>query len=162
MVLQAILRYIRVIYCLVCIKKSKKLELMAMWVIPRVIINKILGHAQRCAPEECVGVLSGLGKDITGWHPLKNSLQETTRFLADPKQQIELFKKLRSEQKEVVAIYHSHPKTPPVPSELDLSQSEYQNALYLIVSLSTEGCLEVNGYLINNGQASPESLTIKD
>ncbi|MBF0357667.1 MAG: M67 family metallopeptidase [Magnetococcales bacterium] len=133
-----------------------------MWVIPRVIINKILGHAQRCAPEECVGVLSGKDQDITGWHPLENSLRETSRFLADPKQQIELFKKLRGEQKEVVAIYHSHPASSPVPSELDLSQSEYQNALYLIVSLGTEGCLEINGYLIKDGQASPESLTIKD
>ncbi|MBF0445684.1 MAG: M67 family metallopeptidase [Magnetococcales bacterium] len=133
-----------------------------MWVIPRVIINKILGHAQRSAPAECVGILSGNGQDITGWHPLKNSLNQTTRFLADPQQQLALFKTLRQEQKEVVAIYHSHPTTPPVPSETDISQSEYPQALYLIVSLNTEGCLEVNGYRIKNGQAIEESLTIKD
>ena len=133
-----------------------------MWVLPRVIINKILGHAQRSAPNECVGILSGQGKDITGWYPLKNSLAETTRFLADPSQQIQLFKKLRQEEKEVVAIYHSHPTTPPTPSKLDISQSEYPNALYLIVSLSTEGCLEVNGYRIKNGEATEEMLSIKD
>ena len=133
-----------------------------MWVIPRVIINKVFGHAQRTAPQECVGILSGLGKEISGWHPLKNSLAETNRFLADPSQQIQLFKKLRKEKQEVLAIYHSHPSSPPLPSQLDLSQSEYPNALYLIVSMSIEGCLEVNGYRIKDGKATQEALTIKD
>ncbi|MBF0193109.1 MAG: M67 family metallopeptidase [Magnetococcales bacterium] len=133
-----------------------------MWVIPRVIINKILGHAQRSAPAECVGILSGIGQDISGWHPLKNSLTDTDRFLADPQQQLELFKNLRKEQKEVVAIYHSHPTSPPVPSKLDIELSEYPKALYLVVSLNIEGCIEVVGYLIKNGQVTEESLTIKD
>ncbi|MBF0382201.1 MAG: M67 family metallopeptidase [Magnetococcales bacterium] len=133
-----------------------------MWVIPRVILNKILGHAQRSAPAECVGILSGNDRDITGWHPLKNSLDQNNRFLADPEQQIELFKTLRQQNRDVVAIYHSHPTSPPVPSELDIAQSEYPNALYLIVSLDTEGCIEINGYRINNGKAVEESLTIKE
>ncbi|MBF0455332.1 MAG: M67 family metallopeptidase [Magnetococcales bacterium] len=133
-----------------------------MWVIPRVIVNKILGHAQRSAPQECVGILSGQAKTFTGWHPLKNNADETTRFLADPTQQIQLFKQLRQEGKEVVAIYHSHPTTPAIPSQRDLAQSHYPDALYLIVSLNTQGCLEMNGYQIKEGVAHEESLTIKD
>ena len=133
-----------------------------MWVIPRLIVNKILGHAQRTDPEECVGILSGQNQEITGWHPLQNSLAETNRFLADPSQQIQLFKQLREEHKEVVAIYHSHPTSAPIPSELDLSQSQYPKALYLIISLSTKGCLEMNGYRIKDGQAFQENLTIRD
>ncbi|MBF0448156.1 MAG: M67 family metallopeptidase [Magnetococcales bacterium] len=133
-----------------------------MWVIPRVIINKILGHAQRTAPQECVGILSGQGREITGWHPLTNSLEQTTRFLADPNQQLQLFKQLRETDRSVLAIYHSHPTTPPIPSALDLSQSQYPDALYLIVSMSIQGCLEIEGYRIQNGQATKESLTIRD
>lgn len=133
-----------------------------MWVIPRVIINKILGHAQRTAPQECVGILSGSQGEITGWHPMKNSLQANTEFLLDPAEQLQLFKKLRQENRELLAIYHSHPTSPAIPSQLDLAQSEYPHALYLIVSLNTEGCLEINGYKIQNGQAQEESLQIKD
>ncbi len=133
-----------------------------MWVIPRVIINKILGHAQRSAPNECVGILSGNDRDVSGWHPLHNSLAETNRFLADPTEQITLFKELRTAGREILAIYHSHPTAPPVPSALDLSQSQYPDALYLIVSMSTEGRIEVIGYKIKDGQATEEKLSIRD
>ena len=133
-----------------------------MWVIPRVIVNKILGHAQRTAPEECVGLLSGTGRDIRGWHPLTNRLHETRRFLADPAEQLRLFRELREQGSQVVAIYHSHPSGPPEPSPADLEQSNHPDALYLIVSLDTDGCLEMNGYFIRDGVATPVPLTIRD
>ncbi len=133
-----------------------------MWVIPRVIVNKILGHAQRTAPEECVGILSGTGREVRGWHPLTNQLRETRRFLADPGEQIRVFKQLREQGLEVTAIYHSHPTSPAEPSTEDLKQSHYADALYLIVSLSTDGCLEMNGFLINDGQITSQEVTIRD
>jgi len=133
-----------------------------MWVIPRIIVNKILGHAQRTAPQECVGILSGKGQEIQGWHALNNQLQENQRFLADPSEQIQLFTKLRDQGLDLVAIYHSHPTGPAVPSKEDLAQSHYPEALYLIVSLDIDGCLEMNGFLINDGQIIPQEVTIRD
>ena len=133
-----------------------------MWVIPRVIVNKILGHAQRTAPEECVGILSGDNRTIQGWHPLTNQRRDPRRFLADSGQQIRLFKQLREQDRQVVAIYHSHPKGPPEPSALDLEQAHYPEALYLIVSLDTDGRLDLAGFLIRDSKADPQELTIRD
>ncbi|MEG3638294.1 M67 family metallopeptidase [Magnetococcus sp. PR-3] len=133
-----------------------------MWDIPRPIVNQILSHAMRCQPEECVGILSGQGKEIRHWHPMTNALADSRRFLADPSEQIQLFKNLREKGEEVVAIYHSHPTEPAEPSAVDLDQSHYPDALYLIVSLATDGRLDMNGYTIKDGTATPQELTIHD
>ncbi|MBF0425077.1 MAG: M67 family metallopeptidase [Magnetococcales bacterium] len=131
-----------------------------MWTIPRTIVNHILGHAQRTAPLECVGLLSGKERQISGWHPLPNIAQDSRRFLADPEAQIALFRDLREKGREVVAIYHSHPEGPLLPSLTDLDWSAYPDALYLIVSLGTQGRLDLGGYLLRDGRAEPQELGI--
>lgn len=128
--------------------------------IPRTVVNRILAHAQRTAPEECVGILSGNNGHITTCHPLTNSLGETQRFLADPGEQIHLFRQLRDQGQELLAIYHSHPTTPATPSPLDLEQAGYPNTLHLIVSLATDGRLELAGYQIRNGRAEEQELEV--
>lgn len=133
-----------------------------MWIIPRIIINKILGHAQRSLPEECVGLLSGKGRTILEWHPLSNQLKDSRRFLADPTEQIQTLRQLRKKKQELVAIYHSHPHASTHPSPTDLQQAYYPEALYLIVSLQTSGRLEINGYLIQDGQPVIQTLTVQD
>ncbi|ABK46194.1 Mov34/MPN/PAD-1 family protein [Magnetococcus marinus MC-1] len=133
-----------------------------MWEIPRPIVNQILSHALRCHPQECVGILSGQGRLIRHCHPMTNALADTRRFLADPNEQIQLFKALRTQDEQVVALYHSHPTAPAEPSMLDLQQAHYPDALYLIVSLATDGRLDMHGYTIHEGQATLQELTIYD
>ncbi|MBF0461824.1 MAG: M67 family metallopeptidase [Magnetococcales bacterium] len=131
-----------------------------MWIIPRLILNHLLDHAQRSLPAECVGVLSGQGRTILGWHPLTNQWQDGRRFLADSTELIALLRQLRGEGRELVALYHSHPQAEAVPSLTDLQQAYYPEALYLIVSLQTSGRLEMNGYLIRDGQPVLQALTV--
>ncbi|MBF0584618.1 MAG: M67 family metallopeptidase [Magnetococcales bacterium] len=131
-----------------------------MWTIPRFILNRMLGHAQRSLPAECVGVLSGQGRTMTGWHPLTNQWQDGRRFLADSTELIALLRQLRAEGRELVAIYHSHPQGDTTPSSTDLQQAYYPDALYLIISLQTSGRLEMNGYLIRDGEPALQSLTV--
>ena len=133
-----------------------------MWMIPRILVNQILSHAQRSLPEECVGILSGQGQQMLNWHPLSNQLQSPTKFLADSTELIQLLRQLREENQELVAIYHSHPQSSTLPSPIDLQQAYYPEALYLIVSLQTDGRLEMNGYLIQNNQAVLQEVTVQD
>ncbi|MEO5363888.1 MAG: M67 family metallopeptidase [Magnetococcus sp. DMHC-8] len=133
-----------------------------MWIIPRPILNRMLGHAQRSLPAECVGILSGQGRALLGWHPLTNQWQDGQRFLADSTELIALLRQLRLEGRELVAIYHSHPHADASPSPTDLQQAYYPEALHLIISLQTSGRLEMNGYLIRDGQPQRQELTIMD
>ncbi|MEO5328448.1 MAG: M67 family metallopeptidase [Magnetococcus sp. THC-1_WYH] len=132
------------------------------WIIPRPIVNRILTHAMQTAPQECVGLLSGNQRQIKGWHPMTNHWHHERRFLADPSQQIQIMKELRSRGEEIVAIYHSHPQAAAQPSYRDLQESHYPDALYLIVSLDTLGRLDMNGFLLRDGAAEPQELTLCD
>ncbi len=133
-----------------------------MWIIPRILLNRILDHAQRSLPAECVGILSGQGKTVLGWHPLTNQWSDGRRFLADSTELIALLRQLRETGRELVAIYHSHPQSAASPSLTDVQQAHYPDALYLIVSLQTNGRLEMNGYLIRDGQTEVQELMITD
>lgn len=132
-----------------------------MWTIPRTLVNQILGHAQRCFPEECVGILSGQGRTMLGWHPLTNRWHDGTRFSADAAELIPLLRQLREEGRALVAIYHSHPQTSAVPSPTDIQQANHPDALHLIVSLQTDGRLEMNGYLIQDNQPLLQAVTVQ-
>lgn len=133
-----------------------------MWIIPRIIVNRILDHAQRSLPNECVGILSGDGKTIHNIHPLTNQLQDRKKYQAEPSQQIKLLRQLRETGLKMVAIYHSHPQSSPEPSETDLKLASYPGALHLIVSLQTDGCMEMNGYLIENEEAIRQEMSVID
>ncbi|MBF0589731.1 MAG: M67 family metallopeptidase [Magnetococcales bacterium] len=133
-----------------------------MWEIPRILINKVLGHAQRSAPEECVGVLTGEGRRVRGWRPLTNVLADSRRFMADPAQQLVAFREIRDSGQSVVAIYHSHPTGPAEPSALDLQQAAYPEVLQLIVSLAEDGRMDLGGFLVQEGRAKSQVITITE
>ncbi|MBF0341314.1 MAG: M67 family metallopeptidase [Magnetococcales bacterium] len=133
-----------------------------MWILSRNLVNKILGHAQRSLPRECVGVLSGSGKEADAWHPLTNIASDEVSFLADSGEQIRLFRQLRERKRDVVAIYHSHPRGPAEPSRLDLDLAGYPDALMLVVGMQTDGRLEMNGFLARHGRLEQQEITIRD
>ncbi|MBF0140647.1 MAG: M67 family metallopeptidase [Magnetococcales bacterium] len=132
------------------------------WVLPRPIVNRMLTHAMQSAPEECVGILAGKGRTIQEWHPLPNALHHERQFLADPARHIQIMKELRERGLEMIAIYHSHPGAPAEPSAKDFNESFYPEALYLIISLNTQGRLDMNGFLLQGGQARSQELIICD
>ena len=58
-----------------------------------------------------------------------------------------------------VAVYHSHPKSDPVPSEQDRNVAQYPHWLNLIVSL--EGAPSVRGWWIVDGDVREEPIEIE-
>jgi proteasome lid subunit RPN8/RPN11 len=58
--------------------------------------------------------------------------------MIDPKQHIGIRRDARTRGVEVVGFYHSHPRSPAMPSTSDLAEATYPGHLYLIVSLATE------------------------
>ncbi len=95
----------------------------------------MVDHCVREAPLECCGLLGGYRPFVSTFHPLKNALASEVRYNADPRDLIEAVQELRSKSKEILAIYHSHPRWAAIPSQTDLVENHYGDVPRIIVSL---------------------------
>ena len=104
--------------------------------IRRAALDDIVTHARAEAPAECCGMLIGSGASIDDAVRAKNIAASPTRFLIDPKDHIDARRDARTRGLEVLGFYHSHPQSPAWPSESDIAEAAYPDAVYLIVSLA--------------------------
>lgn len=107
---------------------------MAELVIPRAIVNAMLEHAARELPLECCGILGGAEAGVRSIFPLTNIERSPTRYLADSRELVRAVRSLRDRGEEIVAIYHSHPSSPPFPSRTDLAENHYGDLPRIIIS----------------------------
>ena len=107
--------------------------------LARDVRDAVVAHAREEAPRECCGLLVGRGSDVVDAVRARNIADEpATRFLIDPEDHFAGRRSARARGLEVVGFYHSHPGSPPEPSERDIAEFSYPGHLYLIVSLSSE------------------------
>lgn len=117
--------------------------------IPLEIVGQIMSHVQSVDGEEVCGFLSSRNGDEFGFYPIRNKAADPSRlFHMDEKEQITAMKNMREKDEKLFAIYHSHPTSAAVPSITDIREATYPEALYLIVSLSTVGVLEMRAYYL--------------
>jgi proteasome lid subunit RPN8/RPN11 len=103
--------------------------------IPAAIRDEMVAHCVREAPLECCGLLGGVAPVVSSIHPLRNAEASETRYTADADDLIRAVVALRERGAEILAIYHSHPRWPAVPSKTDLRENHYGDVPRIIVSL---------------------------
>lgn len=115
------------------------------------VFRAMIARCQAVYPEEGCGLLGGTG-DVA-WHhyPLTNvAVDPSARFIVDPWEQREAMSRMEALGEQLVAIYHSHPRTSAVPSRTDIRESRYPNVFHVIVSLMQRERPTVRAYLINS------------
>jgi proteasome lid subunit RPN8/RPN11 len=106
--------------------------------VTRAVVDATIAHARQDAPVECCGLLLGHGDTIVEAVPPRNIADAPTRFLIDPKDHIDRRRDARQRGLDVVGFYHSHPRSPALPSETDRAEAAYSDHLYFIVSLAND------------------------
>ncbi len=115
--------------------------------LPRPLVNTMLHHAQLAPGSEVCGLIGARDGVPTRCYPVANVAAEPGHlFRMDPRGQIDAMRTMREHGENLFAIYHSHPASPPAPSNIDLKEAGYPEALYLIISLDTKGVLEMRGW----------------
>ena len=104
--------------------------------IPATVRDAMVEHCVHEAPFECCGLLGGVGKAVASFFPLRNELQDEARYRADPRDLIAAVQALRARGEEILALYHSHPKTDALPSKTDLRENYYGDVPRIIISLA--------------------------
>lgn len=129
--------------------------------LPRPLVNEILTQAQQSPDNEVCGLIGGRDHSAQHYYPIdNNATDKSRRFQMNPKEQINAMRQMREYGEELVAIYHSHPHAPALPSVTDLNEAEYPDAAYLIVSLNTVGVLEMTAFCIKDKQAHEIELEL--
>ena len=106
--------------------------------IPETIYQGMLDHARRESPLECCGILGGRDHTVEKAFELMNEEESTTRYFMSPRDQLKVFEEMEAESMEMIAVYHSHPKTIPFPSETDVKLTFYPDVSSIIISLKEE------------------------
>lgn len=117
--------------------------------VPHSLVEEMLAQAVAELPNECCGLLAGtlevsaeseaapLGR-VVRRYPLVNAAANREReYLADPRSLFEAVRDMRGQGFDILAIYHSHPVSRPVPSRKDLAQDNYPGVIHFIISLET-------------------------
>lgn len=99
-------------------------------------------HAMREFPRESCGLVVQVGGRPVYW-PCENRSSAVQCFMMDPHDYLDA-----SDNGEILAVVHSHPSLPPVPSEPDKQACEASGLPWHIISVpnGTWGYLEPQGY----------------
>jgi [CysO sulfur-carrier protein]-S-L-cysteine hydrolase len=104
--------------------------------LPIRLHDEMLAQAFEELPNECCGLLAGRDGRVTHRYPLSNALTSPVRYESDPKAMFAAFKDMRQQGTDLLAIYHSHPTSEPVPSRTDLERNLYgMEVVHFIISL---------------------------
>lgn len=129
--------------------------------IPKPIVDQILAHARDTYPNESCGILAGRDTVPTHIYHVKNTdPNPRVRYLMDTQEQFWVFKNMRHNGLEVIAIYHSHPHSEAYPSPTDVSLAYYPEATYILTSLQDPQNPILRAFMIKDGKIIEEPFEI--
>lgn len=111
--------------------------------LPPPLRQQMIDHALAERPNECCGIVAGRidggVRHAERLFPLVNELASPTRYLSEPRSILSASKDIDRLGLTWVAVYHSHPTSPPIPSATDLANNFLgDEMIHVIVTLTTD------------------------
>jgi proteasome lid subunit RPN8/RPN11 len=103
-------------------------------------VTEMFAQAQAELPNECCGILAGrieaggIGR-VVQRYPLKNAAASPVEYLSDPPDMFVAVRDMRQRGIDILAVYHSHPTSAPLPSRIDRERNYSPEIVNLIISL---------------------------
>ena len=100
--------------------------------------ERIFACAREADPAECCGLIGGSDGRATSIYSLRNvAVNSNASYEAAPEDLFAAQRQMRERGEELLAIYHSHPRSAePTPSETDVRLAYYPHAVYFIIGLA--------------------------
>ena len=127
--------------------------------IARALLDQIVAHAREEAPNECCGMIASRDGEAVAVHRAVNAAASPFRYELEPMEQFRIQTAIDDAGCELGAIYHSHTRSDPVPSQTDVNLAFYPESLYLIVGLAGAEP-DIRAWRIVDGRASAAGLEI--
>jgi len=130
-------------------------------VLAREHLAAVLAQAREEAPNECCGLWLGRQGRVERVFRGTNVDHSPVTYNMDPQELFRAHREMESEGLELIAIYHSHPRTRAYPSSTDIAKATYPDAFYVIVSLQDPAAPEVRAFRITEGQVSEGTVIVR-
>ena len=128
--------------------------------IARELLDDIIAHAREEAPNECCGMIASIDGRAVEVHRAINAAASPLRYEVEPQDQFRIEMAIDDAGHELGAIYHSHTRSAPYPSQTDINLAFYPASLYVIVGLA-DAEPDVRAYTIRGGRVDDAELTVE-
>jgi proteasome lid subunit RPN8/RPN11 len=129
--------------------------------ISRQLLDDVIAHARQDAPNECCGMIASSNGEAVAVHRARNTAASPFRYEMDGMEQYRIQTEIDDAGHELGAIYHSHTRSAPEPSQTDINLAFYPEALYIIVGLKSPEP-DVRAWRIVDGQVSEAALEVEE
>jgi proteasome lid subunit RPN8/RPN11 len=108
--------------------------------IERALLDRIVAHARREFPNECCGMIGMRDGTAVAVHEATNVAASPLRFEVDGLEVHRTIETIESDGAEMGAIYHSHTRSDPYPSQTDVNFARgWPGVEWLIVGVPRDG-----------------------
>ena len=130
--------------------------------ISQQLIDEIVAHALEDPGNEVCGVVAVTEDDSAQAKRVLRAVNvhaSPMKFEIDPAELLALYSSIEDEGHTLGAIYHSHVRSPPYPSQTDVNfAANWPGVEWIIVGLSAGAEPEVRSYLIDDGRISEVTI----
>ena len=128
--------------------------------IPRSLYDELVDHARADAPNECCGMIASVDGRAVAVHRVPNSAASPLRYEMDGMDQYRVQTAIEDAGQELGAIYHSHTRSDPYPSQTDINLAFYPESLYVIVGVKGPAA-DVRAWTIVDGRVGEAEIVVE-
>lgn len=128
--------------------------------IAKQLLDEIVDHARSDAPIECCGMVASRDGSAVRVYRATNAAASPLRYEIDGAEQYRIQMEIEDAELDLGAIYHSHTRTEPYPSQTDINLAFYPDAVYVIVGLGGDQP-EIRAYEIREGRVQETELVVE-
>jgi proteasome lid subunit RPN8/RPN11 len=124
------------------------------------LLDELISHVRKDPKNECCGIVAievdpsadGGSRNAVRVYPARNVHASPLKFEIDPKELLKLSNTIEEHGWEIGAIYHSHVRSKPYPSQTDINfAANWPGVEWIIVGLTGGVAPEMRSYLIEGG-----------
>jgi proteasome lid subunit RPN8/RPN11 len=120
---------------------------------------QMIDQARAEAPNECCGMIGTRDGQAVRLYPATNAAASPLRYEIDGAEQLRIYNEIEDAGLELGAIYHSHTRTEPYPSQTDINLAFYPDSLYVIIGLAGPDP-DVRAFTIRDGTVAEAELIV--
>ncbi|MDQ3689113.1 MAG: M67 family metallopeptidase [Chloroflexota bacterium] len=134
-------------------------------IVPLALAEQMIGHARSELPNEACGLLAGslIEGLATAFHATRNSEASPLRYNVHPDDLVRVIFGIEDGGEDLVGIFHSHTRSPAVPSATDRRTAQYPDAFYVLATLADPGAAvsdTLRAWRIRDGESTEVALRI--